>query len=78
MDQQERIGRATLLDPTQDGTTAPSVEEHESGLVFGGLEAARIIVVALAAMAAWFSIQAYTTRRPISATALPPPDIGSQ
>jgi len=56
MDQQERIGRSASLDQTQDGMTAPSVEEPESGHVFGGIEAARIIVVAVAATAVWFHV----------------------
>jgi Cu+-exporting ATPase len=56
MDQQERIGRSASLDQTQDGMTAPSVEEHESGHVFGRIEAARIIVVAVAATAVWFHV----------------------
>jgi P-type Cu+ transporter len=56
MDQQERIGRASSLDQAQEGTTTPAVEEHESGHVFGGIEAARIILVALAAAAVWFHL----------------------
>ena len=56
MDQQERIGRASSLDQTQDGTAAPAVEEHESGHVFGTVEAARIILVALAAAAVWLHV----------------------
>jgi heavy metal translocating P-type ATPase len=56
MDQQERIGRASSLDQTQDGTAAPAVEEHESGHVFGTVGAARIVLVALAAAAVWFHV----------------------
>ena len=56
MDQQERIRRASSLDQTQDGTAAPAVEEHESGHVFSAVEAARIILVALAAAAVWFHV----------------------
>jgi hypothetical protein len=51
MDQQERIERAAALDQKQSGALPPSVEEHESGHVLGGIEAARIILVALAATA---------------------------
>jgi heavy metal translocating P-type ATPase len=56
MDQQERIGRASSLDQTQNGKATPAVEEHEGGHVFGGVEAARIILVALAAAAVWFHV----------------------
>ncbi|HEV7989597.1 MAG TPA: cation-translocating P-type ATPase [Candidatus Binataceae bacterium] len=56
MDQQERIRRASSLDQTQDGTAAPAVEEHEGGHVFGAVEAARIVLVALAAAAVWFRV----------------------
>src|SRR5712671_3760326 len=56
MDQQERIERAASLDQKQSGALPPSVEEHESGHVLGGIEAARIILVALAATAVWFRV----------------------
>src|SRR5260370_17498067 len=56
MDQQERIERAAALDQKQSGALPPSVEEHESGHVLGGIEAARIILVALAATAVWFRV----------------------
>jgi P-type Cu+ transporter len=56
MDQQERIDRATALEQTHDGTTASSVEDHDSLHVLGGIEAARIILVALAATAVWFHV----------------------
>ncbi len=54
MDQQERIERAASLDQKQSGALPLSVEEHESGHVLDGIEAARIILVALAATAVWF------------------------
>src|SRR6266849_805038 len=56
MDQQERIEHAASLDQKQSGALPPSVEEHESGHVLGGIEAARIILVALAATAVWFRV----------------------
>ena len=56
MDQQERIERAASHDQKQSGALPPSVEEHESGHVLGGIEAARIILVALAATAVWFRV----------------------
>jgi Cu+-exporting ATPase len=56
MDQQERIERAASLDQKQSGALPLSVEEHESGHVLGGIEAARIILVALAATAVWFRV----------------------
>ncbi len=56
MDQQERIGRESSLDQTQAGTFTPAVEERASGHVFDGVEAARIILVALAAAAVCFHL----------------------
>lgn len=56
MDQQERIRRASSLDQTQNEAATPAVEEHENCHVFGGVEAARIILVALAAAAVWFHV----------------------
>jgi Cu+-exporting ATPase len=48
MDQRERIDRARV------GTTAPAADEREH--VFSRVEAARIIVVAIAAAAVWFHV----------------------
>jgi cation transport ATPase len=42
-----------LLGQAQDGTIVPAAEEHQSNHVFGWVEAARIILVALAAAAVW-------------------------
>jgi Cd2+/Zn2+-exporting ATPase/Cu+-exporting ATPase len=54
MNQREAIKTATLADPAQDETTAPAAEEHHH--VFSRIEAARIIIVALAAAAVWFHV----------------------
>ena len=48
MDQHERVESSTLLDQAKDGSTVPAAELHESNHNFL-VEAARIILVALAA-----------------------------
>jgi P-type Cu+ transporter len=54
MDQRERIKSATLVEQAEGGTTAPAAEERERDHVLSRVEAARIIVVAIAAAAVWF------------------------
>jgi Cu+-exporting ATPase len=54
MDQCERVETPALVDQAQSATTAPAAEERDH--VFSRVEAARIIVVALAAAAVWFHI----------------------
>ena len=56
MDQRERIDSPTLVEQAQGGTIVPAAEEHERDHVFSRVEAARIIVVALAAAAVWFHV----------------------
>jgi heavy metal translocating P-type ATPase len=43
------------MEQTADAA-APAVEEHKSGHIFGAVEAARIVLVALAAAAVWFHV----------------------
>src|SRR6266852_9667683 len=54
MDQRERI--TASADQAQGRTTVPAAENRESDHVFSRVEAARIIVVALAAAAVWFHV----------------------
>jgi Cd2+/Zn2+-exporting ATPase/Cu+-exporting ATPase len=54
MDQREPVESPTLVDQAQDRTSAPAAEER--GQVFSRTEAARIILVAVAAAAVWFQI----------------------
>jgi P-type Cu+ transporter len=54
MDQRERIGSPTLLEQAEGGTTAPAAEERDH--ILSRVEAARIIVVAIAAAALWFHV----------------------
>jgi P-type Cu+ transporter len=56
MDQRERIKSATLVEQAEGGTTAPAAEERERDHVLSRIEAARIIVVAIAAAAVWFHV----------------------
>jgi P-type Cu+ transporter len=56
MDQRERIKSATLVEQAEGGTTAPAAEERERDHVLSRVEAARIIVVAIAAAAVWFHV----------------------
>jgi Cu+-exporting ATPase len=56
MDQRERIETPTLVDLARAGTTAPTADEREREHVFSRVEAARIIVVAMAAAAVWFHV----------------------
>jgi len=54
MDPRERVETSTLVDQAHAGTTAPAAGER--GHVFSPVEAARIIVVALAAPAVWLHL----------------------
>jgi Cd2+/Zn2+-exporting ATPase/Cu+-exporting ATPase len=56
MDQRERIETPALADRAQGGTTVPSAEDRKRDHVFGRVEAARIILVALAAAVVWFHV----------------------
>ncbi len=56
MDRRERIESPTLVDQAEARTAAPAAADHKSGHVFGWIEAARIIFVALAAVVAWFHL----------------------
>ncbi|HEY6419049.1 MAG TPA: cation-translocating P-type ATPase [Candidatus Binataceae bacterium] len=56
MDERERIETPTLADQAQSETTAPDAEERERNHVVSPIEAARIIVVALAAAAVWIHL----------------------
>jgi len=56
MDQRERIKSATLVEQAEGGTTAPAAEERERDHVLSRVEAARIIVVAIAAAAVWLHV----------------------
>jgi Cd2+/Zn2+-exporting ATPase/Cu+-exporting ATPase len=57
MDQRERIETLALADQAQGGTTVPAAEDRERDHVLSRVEAARIIVVALAAAAVWFHVR---------------------
>src|ERR1700687_2898381 len=54
MDQRERIETPTLVDQPQGDSAAPP--DHERDQVFSRVEAARIVVGALAAAAVWFGV----------------------
>src|SRR5208282_5268562 len=54
MDQREPIETPTLVDQAQAATSAPAAEEREH--IFSRIEAARIVLVALAAAAVWFHV----------------------
>jgi len=56
MNQHERTERPTLINKVQAGTAVPPPEEHESDLALNWVEAARIILVALAAVAVWLRV----------------------
>jgi Cd2+/Zn2+-exporting ATPase/Cu+-exporting ATPase len=56
MNQRERIESPTLVEQAQSETIASAAEEHERDHVLSGLEATRIIVVAMAAAAVWFHV----------------------
>jgi heavy metal translocating P-type ATPase len=56
MDQRERIESPTLVEQAQGETIASAAEEQEGDHVLSRLEAARIIVVAMAAAAVWFHV----------------------
>src|SRR5712691_7334032 len=55
MDQRERI--AASADQAQGGTSVPAAENRERDHVVSLVEAARIVVVALAAAAVWFHVR---------------------
>jgi Cd2+/Zn2+-exporting ATPase/Cu+-exporting ATPase len=56
MDQHERIETPALVDRAPAGTTAPAADERERDHVLSRVEAARIIVVAIAAAAVWLHV----------------------
>jgi len=56
MDQRERIESPTLVEQAQGETIASAAEEQKGDHVLSRLEAARIIVVAMAAAAVWFHV----------------------
>src|SRR5713101_2816208 len=56
MDQRERIETAALADQVQGRTSVPAAENRERDHVVSLVEAARIVVVALAAAAVWFHV----------------------
>src|SRR6266849_10794654 len=60
MDQRERI--TASADQAQGRTTVPAAENRESDHVLSRVEAARIVVVALAAAAVWFHVREPLTR----------------
>ena len=51
MEQDSRLARPAAIDTQQPDKTTPTIEEPESGHAFGWVEAVRIAVVALAAVA---------------------------
>ena len=51
MEQYSRRARSAAIDTRQPDKTTPTLEEPESGHACGGVEAVRIAVVALAAVA---------------------------
>jgi P-type Cu+ transporter len=57
MDQRERIETSILGDQAEGRATDPATQERERDHVFSRVEAARIIVVALAAAAVWFCVR---------------------
>src|SRR6202167_2754686 len=56
MDQRERIESPTVVLQAQAETFASAAEEHEPDHLLSRLEAARIILVAMAAAAVWFHV----------------------
>jgi P-type Cu+ transporter len=56
MDQGERIESPTLVEQAKGETIASAAEEHERDHVLSRFEAARIIVIAMAAAAVWFHV----------------------
>src|SRR5579859_2255217 len=56
MDQREPSETATLGELARATTIAPAAEPREHDAVFSRVEAARIIVVAIAAAAVWFHV----------------------
>jgi Cd2+/Zn2+-exporting ATPase/Cu+-exporting ATPase len=56
MDQRERIESPTVVPQAQAETFASAAEEHEPDHLLSRLEAARIILVAMAAAAVWFHV----------------------
>src|ERR1700691_1563806 len=56
MDQRERIESPTVVLQAQAETCASAAEEHEPDHLLSRLEAARIILVAMAAAAVWFHV----------------------
>ena len=56
MDQRERIESPTLVEQAQGETIASAAEQPERDHVLSRLEAARIVVVAMAAAAVWFHV----------------------
>jgi P-type Cu+ transporter len=57
MDQDVRIGSPTSVEKAQAGTHTTAAEDRERDHALGRVEAARIIVVALAATAVWFHVR---------------------
>src|SRR5579864_1769285 len=57
MDQDVRIGSPTSVEKAQAGTHTSAAEDRERDHALGRVEAARIIVVALAATAVWFHVR---------------------
>src|SRR5713101_7177791 len=57
MDQRERIETVAVADKAQGGTSVPAAENRERDHVVSLVEAARIVVVALAAAAVWFHVR---------------------
>jgi P-type Cu+ transporter len=57
MDQCERIETAALADQAQGGTSVPAAEDREREHAVSLVEAARIVMVALAAAAVWFHVR---------------------
>ena len=56
MNPDARIASSTLVDEAQGNRIAPGAEERERDLVLSRVEAARIIVVAIATAAVWFRV----------------------
>jgi P-type Cu+ transporter len=57
MDRGERIDGPTLVERAQGETIASAAEEHEHNHVLSRFEAARIVVIAMAAAAVWFHVR---------------------
>ena len=56
MNPDARIASSTLVDEAQGNRIAPGAEERERDLVLSRVEAARIVVVAIATAAVWFRV----------------------